>query len=92
LGGIGDFQKERGKPYYSAAALEKGMNAYNDVMLQVCRERSVECLDLAPMLEKDTTAFYDDVHFNESGARKVAEAVSRYLLDRNPFRETPDAK
>jgi len=39
------------------------------------------------MMEKDTTVFYDDAHFNESGARKVAEALSKYLLKRDPFRE-----
>lgn len=87
LGGVGDFQKEAGKPYYSAAALEEGMKAYNETLLRVCRERQVECLDLASMLEKDTSVFYDDVHFNEGGARKVAEALARRLLERSPFRE-----
>jgi len=79
LGGIGDFQKESGKPYYSVTALEKAMKAYNDTLLRVCSERSLECLDLASLLEKDTTVFYDDAHFNESGARKVAEALSKFM-------------
>lgn len=92
LGGIGDFQKESGKPYYSVAALEKGMKAYNDTLLRVCRERHVECLDLASVLEKDTTVFYDDVHFNEGGSRKVADTLSRYMLERDPFREAQVAK
>ncbi len=85
LGGIGDFQKECGKPYYSVTALEKAMKAYNDTLLRVCRVRRQECLDLASVLEKDTTVFYDDVHFNESGARKVAEALSRHILERYRF-------
>jgi lysophospholipase L1-like esterase len=79
LGGIGDFQKETGKPYYSVTALEKAIKAYNDTLLRICRERSLECLDLASLLEKDTTVLYDDVHFNESGARKVAEILSRFI-------------
>lgn len=79
LGGVGDFQKEIGKPYYSVTALEKAINAYNDTLLRVCRERGIECLDLASLLEKDTTVFYDDVHFNESGARKVAAALSTFM-------------
>ncbi len=91
LGGIGDFQKELGKPYYSAAALEKGMTAYNETLLRVCRERQIECFDLAPKLEKDTTIFFDDVHFNENGARQVAGELSRYLLERSPFRESSAA-
>jgi len=85
LGGIGDFQKESGKSYYSVAALEKGIKSYNDTLLRVCQKRRIECLDIASMLEKDTTVFYDDVHFNESGARKVAEALSKYMLGRAPF-------
>ncbi len=88
LGGIGDFQKESGKPYYSAAALEKAMKAYNDTLLHICRERQIECIDLASILDKNTTVFYDDVHFNESGARKVAEILSQYMIDRSPFRES----
>ena len=91
LGGIGDFQKELGKPYYSAAALEKGMTAYNETLLRVCRERQIECFDLASKLEKDTTIFFDDVHFNENGARKVAGELSRYMLERSPFRESSAA-
>src|SRR5262249_36902359 len=85
LGGVGDFQKESGKPYYSVTALAQAMKAYNDTLLRVCRERRIDCLDLASNLEKDTTVFYDDVHFNESGARKVAEVLSRYILERNHF-------
>ncbi len=79
LGGIGEFQKESGKPYYSVEALENGMEAYNDSLLQVCRERHIECLDLASILKKNTSVFYDDAHFNNSGARKVADVLSEYI-------------
>ena len=41
-----------------------------------------EPFDLAAHVPRDTTAFYDDVHFNESGARIVADLVTRHLLDR----------
>jgi lysophospholipase L1-like esterase len=79
LGGVGDFQNEQGKPYYSVGALAKGMRQYNDTLLKVCRQRQVECLDLAAELEKDSTVFYDDIHFNENGARHVARNIFRYL-------------
>ena len=79
-GGVGAFQKESGKPYYSVAALEKGMKEYNDALLHVCEQKQAECLDLSARLEKDTTVFYDDEHFNESGARKVAAILSSYIL------------
>ena len=91
VGGIGDYQRQPGRPYYSAAALERGMKAFNDTLLRVCRERQIECLDLASALQKDTTVFYDDVHFNESGARKIAQTLSGYMLERPPFRAShPD--
>lgn len=86
FGGIGNFQTEPGHIYYSSEALEKGMQNYNNTLLRLCHERRVECMDLASMLKKDTTVFYDDVHFNESGAREVAHAVSNYFLSQDPFR------
>jgi lysophospholipase L1-like esterase len=85
FGGTGDYQEESGKAYYSVEALELGMERYNETLLGVCRARRVECIDLSPMLEKDTTVFFDDVHFNESGARKVSRAVSDYILSHSPF-------
>ena len=86
MGGIGDFQTESGRPYYSVDALDKAMQAYNDTLLQVCQDRQVECFDLASMLEKDTTVFFDDVHFNESGARKVAATLRGVFVDGCSFR------
>jgi lysophospholipase L1-like esterase len=87
LGGIGDFQRESGKPYYSVEALEKGIKAYNETLLRICREKGIECLDLASLLEKDTTVFYDDVHFNESGARKISMHLSEYILKRTSLND-----
>jgi len=84
FGGIGDFQRETGVPYYSPAALAKGLRAYNERLLQICRSRGAECVDLASMLEKDTTVFYDDLHFNEHGARKVAAVLASYLASEHP--------
>nr|MBU1327573.1 SGNH/GDSL hydrolase family protein [Candidatus Omnitrophota bacterium] len=80
LGGIGNFQEEKGKEYYSITALSKGMDMYNATLLKVCKDRQVECIDLALMLPKDTTVFHDDCHFNESGSRKVSEVLAQYLL------------
>ncbi|MCP4269131.1 MAG: hypothetical protein GY777_26790 [Candidatus Brocadiaceae bacterium] len=89
-GGIGNYQNASGSPYYSIDALVKGMKVYNDTLLQICQERNVECIDLASVLAKDTTIFYDDVHFNEGGARKVAAILSEYIVNQGPFREIHD--
>ena len=71
--------------FYSVTALSEGMAAYNATLLDVCQVRQVECLDLASLLPKDTTVFYDDVHFNESGSRQVSQALIDYLRTQVPF-------
>lgn len=86
FGGIGRYQEEPGKPYYSIEALAKGMKEYNNTLLKICNDRHIECLDAASMVPKDTTAFFDDMHFNEGGSRKAAEILSGYLSQTGPLR------
>jgi hypothetical protein len=83
----GDLNGPAGHPdrYYSVRALDRAMAQYNDVLLGVCQARHVECVDLAKILPRDTTVFYDDVHFNASGAQKVADALADYLTQHAPF-------
>ena len=70
---------EEARRYYTVKALEEGMDRYNKAMLEVCRSRGVECLDLATRIPRSLGAFYDDVHFNDGGAKLVAQIVSDYL-------------
>lgn len=85
FGGVGNFQEETGKEYYSTEALSNAMEIYNETLKKTCYARQVECFDLATLLPKDTTVFYDDVHFNESGAKKVAENLTVYLAQTTPL-------
>jgi lysophospholipase L1-like esterase len=85
MGGVGDFQKEDGKEYYSVEVLADAMELYNETLLRTCRERGAECVDLSPVVPKDINAFYDDVHLNESGAAIVAEALAKYLIRDRPL-------
>jgi hypothetical protein len=55
------------------------MTIYNEKLKEVCHQRGVECLDLDSKLAKNTDIFYDDVHFNENGARAVAKEIGYYL-------------
>ncbi len=82
-GGIGQYQIEPGREYYSVSALANAMNMYNEALLGVCDERRILCVDLALALTKDDTVFYDDFHFNESGARQAASVLARNLLRSN---------
>jgi len=74
-------QKSDDKIYYSVEALMAGLAAYNERLLEICGERQVECIDLAAALPQDTTVFYDDIHFNESGAEQVARMIAGYMLN-----------
>lgn len=73
--------QEEGNAYYSAQALDRGMTAYNQVLFEVCAEHDLACVDLASQLPRDTTVFYDDAHFNESGSRAVAEVLTAEFLE-----------
>ncbi len=84
MGGVGSFQLGKGHKYYSASSLEKIMQQYNDTLLDVCHKRAIECIDLAGALPKDRTVFYDDVHFNESGAQQVADVLFRHVSPHVP--------
>ena len=65
--------------FYSINALAEAMKRYNETLEETCASRGVDCLDLASMLPKDTTVFFDDMHFNEPGSRKVAETLAKHL-------------
>ena len=80
MGGVGDFTTGQSDTYYSVKVLADAMHRYNQELLSICSERKLDCINLAALLPKDTTTFYDDVHFNESGAQKVAELVSQHIL------------
>lgn len=75
--------------YASSGELRIAMNAFNETLLDVCREDHLECYDLAAAIPKDTSAFYDDFHFNIGGARMVADFVADRLLTTAPFTQRP---
>lgn len=71
--------------YYSAQPLSIMMKKYNNILLENTSKFGVECIDLASILPKDTTVFYDDFHFNEGGANKIARIIADYLIHTKPF-------
>jgi len=79
-GWIGQSQLENTGKYYALSQLKKSLDIYNELLINTCLKNKVEFIQLEGRLEKDTTTFYDDCHFNESGARKVAGIVTDHLL------------
>jgi hypothetical protein len=65
---------------YTPEVLEKLMDAFNQRMRDVCRREDTDCLDLASLLPKDTTVFFDDCHFNLAGCERVAEVVVEFFM------------
>jgi hypothetical protein len=74
-----------GATYYSAEALERAMQSYNESLREVCRARDVECVDAAARIEPTTANFYDDAHFTEEGSANIARLIADYLLERPPL-------
>jgi lysophospholipase L1-like esterase len=65
--------------YLANPALAKGMELYNQVMRDLAAREGIELVELAAMLPKTTEVFYDDCHFNDSGARMVAAALAEQV-------------
>lgn len=74
LGGVGNFQEEGGT-YYTSAALQKGIEQFNQTLMEVCEQRGVTCVDLYSEMVGNPAYFYDDCHFTEKGAEKVVEVL-----------------
>lgn len=79
-GGLGDFEQPGEHDYHSVSALARAMQAYNATLLATCARRRIECVDLAASIPKETTFFYDDVHFTEAGAARVAQTLADHWL------------
>lgn len=74
------------RAYFTTRALGRAMARYNETLLEVCRERGLDCVDAARLLPRDTTAMYDDVHLNENGSRLLAQVLVEHFRTRPPFR------
>lgn len=74
-----------GAEFYSVRALADGMVRYNETLLGVCRERGVECIDVASQLPRDGAMFWDDAHFTVEGSHRLAQLVSDYLRRSEPL-------
>jgi lysophospholipase L1-like esterase len=76
---------EDSRTYYAPGALAGGLARYNRRLLGLCDRLAVECVDLTVQVPSTIEAFYDDLHFNEAGARLVAATVVGHFAARPPF-------
>ncbi|MEX0704499.1 MAG: SGNH/GDSL hydrolase family protein [Planctomycetales bacterium] len=67
---------------YTPDAYAKIMRAFNETLLEVAEDEGVPAIDLANMLPKDGTVFYDECHFNISGCAQVAAILVEFFEER----------
>jgi lysophospholipase L1-like esterase len=78
-GFIGNDMNSPNTQWYSSSALEDGLSLYNKKMLEVCKEYTLNCIDLASLLPKDNTNYIDDFHFSEKGAEQVGKIIAKQI-------------
>lgn len=79
LGGVGMFQEQPGATYFTPAALAQAMAKWNQVTLEVCKARALDCLDLAERVPRTTEYFYDDCHYTDAGQDVIGREVGAWL-------------
>ncbi|MHC4842112.1 MAG: SGNH/GDSL hydrolase family protein [Planctomycetota bacterium] len=57
------------------------LQEYNNITRQVAQEANCSLIDLAASLPKDSTLYYDFIHFNEAGCRAVADVLYEPLRE-----------
>jgi lysophospholipase L1-like esterase len=71
------------------------LERYNDVTRRLGRERHIMVVDLALLLPKDSTYFYDFFHFTNEGGERigaiVADGLEPWLAARYPRHRRPPA-
>ncbi len=65
----------------SVDQLAVGMRAFNDALRAECDALDVACVDLT-RLNGDPQVFYDDCHFTEAGADRVADQLATFFLSK----------
>jgi len=75
----GFFDKQAPKEYYSVNVMRQLLDEYNHTLLQLCRRYSLRCLNTDYVLSKTIDHYYDDVHLNTLGSRKLGKLLSDYL-------------
>jgi hypothetical protein len=74
---LGDDRKGN---YFKVEALGHGLAQYNHRLREACARNDVICIELESLNDRPEL-FYDEYHFNEAGAREVAELLAKSLHD-----------
>lgn len=64
---------------YNGSLLWKVLSQYNQITIATCTQKQVPVIDLASMLPKSSLYFYDNVHYTNEGAAKIAKILTPEL-------------
>ena len=79
-GGVGPNQVWcKDKKYYSIGALAKAMIEFNNITRRFCKTKGLDCIDLAKKLPPKLDNYYDEMHYSELGALKVATVIAQEM-------------
>ena len=70
---------DNSEEYISVGAGRVGIEKYNEALMRICENLSVECIDTSSM-HGDERFFYDDFHFNEAGAAELARIIADHVV------------
>jgi len=76
-----NFFTNDGVHHLPSSEFTRGMQAFNQAVLELRDEPRIHALDLAASLT-DASLFADEVHLTEKGQRLQARLVARYIFDR----------
>jgi lysophospholipase L1-like esterase len=69
----------RGDVAFDPGDLAKMMGHYNDALADVATDLDLPLTDVAAVVPRDDSAFYDDCHFNVKGSEIVAREIARTI-------------
>ena len=68
-----------GDNYIDESQFVEMLQYHNEKMKEVSETMGVHYIDLPELLGNDPSLFYDNLHYNEHGARMVGQAIGRYF-------------
>lgn len=70
----GDFMQPN-QNYHSVELLDSLLGKINGVTKELARSHQLQCIELDELLPKDSSYYYDGIHFNEKGSEAVASIL-----------------
>lgn len=76
-----DLKKAKVEENMNGELLESLLGLYNAKVKEVCAGRKIPCIDLAAAMPKNSINYYDQTHYTNEGAEKVASIVEEKLKE-----------